>query len=100
MCLDLSEFAQYTHKLLLKANEQSEKELKTIFDHMESLLTEGDEATKDAAATCFLENIINLTTNDSPYLSFFISCLGKNSKQYCIDWNAFNGGGLIGLEKK
>jgi hypothetical protein len=58
------------------------------------LLNEGDQAVRDAAATCFLENLINYTSSDDIPRIFldpfsFVHYLGPKSKAYCRAWYEF-----------
>ncbi len=74
------------------------KELEEIFSLVEFFLNEGEFSVKAAAATCFLENLINYTSAGTlasgkliPYL------IGKKSIEYCKAWDEFTGVKTQGL---
>ena len=74
------------------------KELEEIFSLVEYFLNEGEFSVKAAAATCFLENLINYTSAGTlapekliPYL------VGKKSIEYCKAWDEFTGVKTPGL---
>jgi hypothetical protein len=87
------EFTDYVSDLI----EQGEtKDLPRIFTFIEKLIVEGDQDVKDAAATCFLENLINYSDNTIP-ASSFVPLLGPKSRDYCKGWDEFTGVKTEGL---
>jgi hypothetical protein len=61
-----------------------------IFDVAEDFLASEVQELKDAVATCFLENLQNVTSSHLDPASF-VSLLGPRSKEYCIAWDKFTG---------
>jgi hypothetical protein len=61
-----------------------------IFPYVESVLESGTQEEQDAAATCFLENLMNRTpTKIEPKL--WIPSLGPKSRLFCRAWDEFTG---------
>lgn len=85
---EISEFSDYVSEILQKnADPQYVKE---IFDFMEYLLIEGDAEVKNAVATCFLENILNITPREvQPHT--FVPYLGQKSREFCKGWDSYTG---------
>ncbi len=94
LCIDLAEFSDYTVNLI--QNSQSSN-LRVIFDLAERLLVEGSSEVKDAIATCFLENLINVAGTDKLDASKFVNFLGPQSRAYCRAWDEFTGVRTPGL---
>lgn len=92
---DMAVFSEYTIKVLQK--EHKIPELKVIFQFIEALMHEGTGTVKDAAATCFLENLINATSWGTVSPSSFVHLLGKESIKYCKAWDEFTGVKTKGL---
>ena len=95
-CNDMSCFSRYTIELI-KDSKSHDKELKEIFTFIEHLLHEGSKEVKDAAATCFLENLINISSSGRISALKFVHMLGQESKEYCIAWDEFTGVKTEGL---
>jgi hypothetical protein len=77
---------------------EKEKELEEIFSLVEFFLNEGEFSVKAAAATCFLENLINYTSAGRlmpEKLNFYL--VGKKSIEYCKAWDEFTGVKTPGL---
>ena len=68
-----------------------------IFKLIERFIKEGDFNVRDAASTCFLENLINYTSAGRLKPEQFIHYLGKESKEYCKAWDEFTGVKTPGL---
>jgi hypothetical protein len=66
-----------------------------LFGLIERLLTEGTSAVRDAAATCFLENLINRSDSLDPRL--YAPLMGQESRKYCRAWDDFTGVKTPGL---
>ena len=60
-----------------------------VFEVVEKSLVEGTEDVKNAAATCFLENLANREID----VRLYAPMLGKESLAYCRAWGAFTGRG-------
>jgi hypothetical protein len=73
------------------------KEIKNIFNLIERLIKQGNNIVKDAANTCFLENLINYTSAGRLEPEQFIHYLGPESKAYCKAWDEFTGVKTPGL---
>lgn len=71
--------------------------MEEIFLLIESFLKEGDRDLQDAAATCFLENLINYAAWGSLKPETFLCYLGIESKKYCKAWDEFTGTKTEGL---
>ena len=93
LCTDMSEFSQFTTDLIIQ---NKVKTLPEIFDFIESLIVEGDKDVKNAAATCFLENLLNVTPHEIS-ASSFVHLLGHESRDYCKAWDKFTGVQTVGL---
>lgn len=61
------------------------------------LLREGNQDVQDAAATCFLENILNYDSAGRLKASSFVHLLGTESKAYCKARDEFTGVKTPGL---
>ena len=99
-CAIMTTLGRYVEDILNTSHITSEKvkELKEIFLLIEFFLNEGDQDVQGAAATCFLENLINYTSAGTlapekliPYL------VGKKSIEYCKAWDEFTGVKTPGL---
>ncbi len=87
LCNDLSQFSRYVIELI--AQKQLEN-LPQIFSFIEFLMTNGDSEVQNATATCFLENLINVTPEKISANSF-VPLLGAESRSYCKAWDKFTG---------
>lgn len=95
LCTDMSAFSGYV--LTLLENKANSEYLRSIFLFIEQLMVEGDDDVQTAAATCFLENIINSTGWEKIPASTFVEFLGEESKKYCKAWDEFTGVKTEGL---
>ena len=95
LCSDVSEFSHYVIDLI-KENEKP-KNLANVFYLIESLLVDGDNEVKNAAATCFLENLLNVSSEEKIEAKQFVPFLGKESRVYCKSWDTFTGVHTDGL---
>jgi len=91
-CGEMMVFGHYIRDEILKS-ENPPISAQKVFDFIEMLLNEGDQAVRDAAATCFLENLINYTSSSNPRIYLdpfsFVHHLGPKSKAYCRAWDEF-----------
>ena len=87
LCNDMQVFGEYVIKAL---QESSPLDLSMVFNLIERLLVEGDTAVKDAAATCFLENLLNSAAAGQIDVHLFAPYVGKESRKYCEAWENFN----------
>lgn len=85
---DVAVFSRYTKDLLTKEAENL-NEIREIFDFVEILMQKGTDDVKDAAATCFLENLINASSGGSISSRSFVHLLGEESVKYCKAWDEF-----------
>jgi hypothetical protein len=90
---DMAEFSRYVADLIIQGQNE---DLPQIFDYIETLMVEGDNEVKNAAATCFLENLINRSDRSFSPLSF-TPLLGPESRDYCKGWDEFTGVKTKGL---
>jgi hypothetical protein len=93
LCNDMSQFSRYVTELIV---DKQLDNLPQIFDFIEILMIDGDLDVQNAAATCFLENLINITSETIP-ASSFISLLGAESRDYCKAWDDFTGVQTVSL---
>ena len=87
LCNDMQAFAEYVIKHL---QESGLLDLAMVFNLIERLLIEGDTAVKDAAATCFLENLLNSAAARDIDAHVFAPYVGRESRKYCEAWESFN----------
>lgn len=80
-----------------KKTGDSKKEEKKLFGLIENFIKEGDFNVRDAASTCFLENLINRASWGDLSPNQFIPYLGSKSKAYCKAWDEFTGVKTPGL---
>lgn len=93
-CLILSELSRVTIGFF---QQQQDTHLQQVFAIIEKLLVEGDQVVRDAAATCFLENILHRVPEEVSAQTF-LSFLGLKSKEYCKAYNDFTGVQLDGFD--
>jgi len=60
-----------------------------LFSYIESVMSSGDKHARDAAATCFLENLLHVVGNKFHKDSFF-PFLGAESLSFLREWDSFN----------
>jgi hypothetical protein len=94
LCNDMSQFSHYVTELII---EKKSDNLPEIFNFVETLMVDGDLDVQNAAATCFLENLINITPEKINPNSF-VHLLGTESRDYCKAWDEFTGVTTEGLE--
>ena len=73
------------------------QEIKEIFLLIEFFISGGNQSVQNAAATCFLENLINATSWGTLKPETFLCYLGPESKKYCKAWDEFTGVKTEGL---
>ena len=66
-----------------------------LFDLVDRILIEGSPALREAASTCFLENLMNRAESLDPQL--YVPLLGPASREYCRAWDEFAGVKTAGL---
>ena len=91
----MSEFSRYVTDLLIQ-KKQDDSLIDEIFTYMEFLLINGDDDVQNAAATCFLENILNRTPEQIDPKRY-VDYLGPESRKYCQAWDEFTGVKTEGL---
>jgi hypothetical protein len=87
---DMAELSTYAQNLLNV--EPASNEVTQLFALAEDILTQGDEPSKDAIATSFLENTLNALSPNSPSARRFAEVLGPHSRAFCLEWDRFSGG--------
>jgi hypothetical protein len=75
-------------------------EIASVGECVEMLLTTGDEDTKDAVATGFLEALLSQASRGGIDLQKVVWMLGPESTKYCIAWDKFSGVKTAGLYVK
>ena len=85
-------FEQYTIDVI-KANDKSE--MKRIFDFVEYLVSEADNAVQTAMTTGYLEYLMN--EPEEIQFKTIVKYLGNNSIEYCKAWDKFTGVKTEGL---
>jgi hypothetical protein len=76
---------------------EKKQEIKEIFSLIEFFMVKGNQDVQDAAATCFLENLINSASWGPLKPESFLCYLGPESKKYCKAWDEFTGVKTEGL---
>lgn len=61
-----------------------------LLDYVETVMQSGTQNERDAAATCFLENLLNVTPTDIDPKTW-IPLLGPESRLFCRAWDTFTG---------
>lgn len=95
LSIEMSEFSWFVAGLLKDAGRSEQVEAALAF--VEDLLVRGDEALKDAAATSFLENLLNQVSGGELDPATFVDLLGPQSRAYCKAWDEFTGVKTPGL---
>jgi hypothetical protein len=95
LCNEMSTFSDYVSNIL--NNDPHSSELNRIFSFIENLIINGDQDVRDAATTCFLENLLNYDSAGRVKASTFVHLLGPESKAYCKAWDEFTGVKTPGL---
>lgn len=70
---------------------------KALFSLIEKFVVDGVEPVRNAACTCFIENLQNYCEIDGFDGSYFIPLLGEKSKEYARGWDGFTGVRTSGL---
>lgn len=88
-------FAAFSHYVasILMSNEPCS--IEAVFEYVERCMKYNEDIST-AAATCFLENIMNRTP-EQIYPSRFVPLLGTESRYYCRAWDEFCGVRTEGL---
>ncbi|RWX50747.1 hypothetical protein VU01_10492 [Candidatus Electrothrix marina] len=74
-----------------------DKLLSRIFELIEDALVQGDDHTKDAVATCLLENLQNYASGGTFDFGKVSRFLGNKSRCFCKAWDKFSGIYTTGL---
>jgi len=64
--------------------------IRKLLDYIETVMQSGTQNERDAAATCFLENLLNVTPTDIDPKTW-IPLLGTESRLFCRAWDTFTG---------
>lgn len=83
---DVTEFAGF---FVDSADTLPEERRREILALAERLLEEGDEAVKDAVATCFLETLLNAASGGEIAAERFVPHLGPQSRAFCRAWDEY-----------
>ena len=94
LCNDMAEFSRYVSTLIA---DKRTSDLGRIFSLVEELMVNGDSHVKDATATCFLENLLNVASSGRIDAASFVPLLGPESRAYAIAWDKFTGVSTPGL---
>jgi hypothetical protein len=78
-------------------HEIPDRELRVLLASLEELLANGDEETRIAVATGFLEALLAQSSAGRLDFSKIAPFLGKESRKYCIEWDRFTGVSTEGL---
>lgn len=89
--MDFTAFSDYIYE---KIKKEDFSQLKEIFQIIETCMKHENPMIGEAAATCFLENLINHASGDAGRRSYidpnvFIPLLGSESREYCKAWDEF-----------
>lgn len=83
---DINEFSAF---IISNISEMDGLKKQSLFTLVEELLNKGDVITKDAIATCFLENILNAVSENKFSSGEFVHLLGSESRAYCKSWDEY-----------
>ena len=90
-------FSAFSHYVAERLEKRDVDGLAAVFDFAEKAVADSDEDLANAAATCFLENLINRVP-ESIDPDLLVPLLGHESKEYCRAWDKFTGVTTKGLE--
>ena len=93
LCNELSALTDF---VLDRVEADAMEDFPSLFDTVEMLMVDGDSDVKDAVATCFLENLLNVTPRCIPP-ERFVPLLGPESRAFCRAWDEFTGVKTPGL---
>ncbi len=82
-----SDASTVAKELLSSGNTES---ISKLLNYVETVMQSGTPDERDAAATCFLENILNVTPTDIDPKTW-IPLLGSESRAFCRAWDTFTG---------
>jgi hypothetical protein len=88
-------FAAFSHYIADILTNIEAPRLAEVFEYVERCM-HGNEQVSTAAATCFLENLMNRTPEEIDPQRF-VPLLGPDSKDYCQAWDEFRGLQTAGL---
>lgn len=88
-------FSAFTSYVTAQLRSGSLQDMPDIFQFIERCML-SDEEVSTAAATCFLENLINRTPDPIDPASF-VPLLGPESRKYCKAWDDLQGVKTPGL---
>jgi len=74
-------FLEFSHLVIRKLKNRTLEKPENLFSYVEKVVQLGGEEA-EAACTCFLENILNVTPSKIDPESF-VQYLGNESKEYC-----------------
>lgn len=89
--------SQYARVFSENVRSFSKEETQTLFTLVEHLLSDADDAVKDAVATGFLEGLLGLASAGSFDIRSVVQLLGPKSRKYCQEWDKFTGMQTSGL---
>lgn len=89
LCNDMQAFSDY---VIEQMQLNGPLDLTVVFDLIEQLIVNGDEAVKNAATTCFLENLINSADAGMIDVHAFAPYVQGQSRKYCEAWESFSNG--------
>jgi hypothetical protein len=95
-CMPCGVFAAFSHYIADRLRSGNMAGLHEVFEFVEGKMSDEDEEISTAAATCFLENLMNRTPDDVAPQAF-IPLLGAESREYCRAWDEFCGTRTEGL---
>ncbi len=89
-------FCFYSHFIADRLDKDDAVNKLKLFQYVESLFSSKNEDLSNAAATCFLENLIHIVWYEFDGNNFF-PYLGKQSIEFLKAWEEFNGMKTKGL---
>jgi len=90
-----SVFSAFSDLVISKLKTGTLENGQRLFDFIESVVDAGGDPA-NAACTCFLENLLN-ATSETIAPKAFVSLLGPKSREYCRAWDEFTGVETEGL---
>lgn len=95
-CPQSSELSRFVAEKLRRVDYDTVPEL---FALAERLMNHCSQSVQDAVATCFLENLINISSDGTPDPSMFVWLLGPASRDCCRGWDEFTGARLRACDR-
>ena len=94
---DFMQISKFSHVFGSNIKALSNEEISSVFEIIENAIVHGEEDTKNAATTVFLENLQNSSLRGVFSFKCILPLLGKESKCFCKAVDKFYGNETPGL---